>query len=237
MKMADCVHLNHLLIPVICRFNINLGFKDATIEKICEEKNINLEFFLNIINAYNDKDYFPKQHLQSISVIEIIEYLKKTHQFYIHKVIPEIERLLNKMIKICYPEQENIDLINNFFANYKTELIHHVEREENVVFPYAIEIEKSYNNKSISNSLKKLMKNYSMKKYKIEHDDMEEKLFDLKNIIIKYLPEPKDNYLCSKVLNEIFYLEDDLNNHSHIEEKVMIPKIIKMEISLNKLSK
>ena len=39
MKMADVIHLDYTLLPVITRFGINLGFGDRTVEKVCLENN------------------------------------------------------------------------------------------------------------------------------------------------------------------------------------------------------
>ena len=234
MKMADLVHLNHLLIPVINRFGIDLGFGDSTVGQICGKKNINLDFFLEIANAYHDDEYFPQQHLQSFSVGLITDYLKMTHQFYVKTKIPEIEALVDEMVKKCYPRQSNIEMINKFFDEYKIELLNHIQREDDVVFPYALEVEEAFLQKGLPGPLRDKMEKYSMDDFKKEHDNLEEKLYDLINIIIKYLPAPKDNYLCSKVITGLSYLENDLNNHARIEDKVMIPKVIKMEKFLKK---
>ncbi len=56
-------------------------------------------------------------------------------------------------------------------------------------------------------------------------DEKQVKLFDLKNLIIKYLPPAKDYTLSNALLFEIFRLERDLNDHSRIEEKVLVPKM------------
>ena len=60
MKMADVIQMNYMLIPVIYRFGINLGFGDKTVKEICEETKVDLNFFLQLVNTYHDKDYFPK---------------------------------------------------------------------------------------------------------------------------------------------------------------------------------
>ena len=61
MKLADVIQMNYLLIPVIHRFGINLGFGDKTVSDVCEENNVDLNFFLQLVNAYHDQDYFPKE--------------------------------------------------------------------------------------------------------------------------------------------------------------------------------
>ncbi|MCF8406203.1 MAG: hypothetical protein K9H58_19835, partial [Bacteroidales bacterium] len=80
--------------------------------------------------------------------------------------------------------------------------------------------------------------NYSINVFAGEHDNVEEKLYDLKNIIIKYLPPSKDKALRNRILMELFRLEKDLNAHAELEDKVLIPKVAKMEeLILQKISK
>jgi len=233
-KMADIIHLNYYLISVIYRFGINLGFGEDTVKEACKKNDININFFLEIVNAFHDKEYFPQSHLKSFSVKLIINYLRKTHKFYIDFKFPELQNLINKMVNTCYPKSKDVALVNKFFNEYKEELNNHINREEEVAFPYAIKIENAYLSNNIPEELKKELVNYSISKYNSEHDNLEEKPFDLKNIIIKYLPPPTNNYLCSKVIDELYHLEKDLNDHARIEEKVMVPKIIEMENYIKK---
>ena len=232
--MADVIHLNYFTLSVINRFGIELGFGDKTVEEVCSKKNVDVEFFLEIVNAFVDKDYFPKKHLQTFSVKLITDYLRKTHVDYHQIKVPEIERLIEDMVKSCYAEKENLVLLKKFFNDYKEELLNHTKREENVVFPYAIAIEDAYNSNSSDNSVFDLMETYSIAVFQNEHENIEEKLFDLKNIIIKYLPQPNNSGSCHKLLYELFSLEQDLTDHSRIEDKVLVPKIREMEKAINK---
>lgn len=229
IKMAEVVHMNYHTLSILNRFGIVLGFGDKTINDVCLEKDVNVEFFLEILNAFVDKDYFPKKHLQTFSVGLITDYLKKTHHYYHEVKVPEIETLINKMVDTCYTQKENMVLLKRFFNDYKQELLNHTQREEEVVYPYTLSIEKAYNEKHPSSSILELMETYSIDIFKTEHDDIEEKLYDLKNIIIKYLPQPKDVMLCNKLIHELFILEQDLNDHSIIEDKVLVPKVRTME--------
>ena len=70
-----------------------------------------------------------------------------------------------------------------------------------------------------------MVKKESIDIYADDHDNVEDKLFDLKNLIIKYLPPADDYTLSNSLLIELFRLEQDLNDHSRIEEKVLVPKM------------
>jgi len=231
-KMADLIHLNYLLISVINRFGINLGFGDKSVQEVCQEYDVKLDFFLEIVNSFHDEDYFPEEHLQDFSVSLITDYLSKTHRYYLDVKIPELEKLINLMVVECYANNKYAVLLESFFREYKNELITHTKREDEKVFPYSISTELAFMGKDNSLIESTAPENYSIQEYSSEHDDIESKLYDLKNIIIKYLLPTGNPSLCSKVLTELFNLEKDLNDHSRIEEKVLIPKVLLMEKKL-----
>ncbi len=229
MKMADVIHLNYTLLPVITRFGIDLGFGDKSVETVCRERQINLDFFIEITNSFIDEDYIPQKELDSFPVSLMIDYLKKTHRYYLEEKIPELEEMIHKMASSIPSEKNKAVLVKNFFTEYRTELEHHIMREEKKVQPYILEIEQAYLSNSLSDELHDKIRNYSMKDFAGEHDNVEEKLFDLKNIIIKYLPPCADRALCNRILMELFRLEKDLNAHAALEDKVLIPKVADME--------
>ncbi|HIU39464.1 MAG TPA: helix-turn-helix transcriptional regulator, partial [Candidatus Limisoma intestinavium] len=51
-KLCDVIIDEPSVIPVINRFDIELGVGDKTIKTICSEKSIDLNFFLLILNAF-----------------------------------------------------------------------------------------------------------------------------------------------------------------------------------------
>ena len=100
----------------------------------------------------------------------------------------------------------------------------------NVVFPYVLNLHERIKNGEHKNQLKE----YSVIEYRDHHNDIEEKLEDLKKLLIKYLPEKSDRIIRRKLLFSLFELEYDLNVHSQIEEHILIPLVEKMELILNK---
>ena len=79
-KLSDIVINDPSSITVLNRFNIFLGLGDKTIENICAEKGIDVNFFSTILNTYINEDYFPEEALKSYSVHEIVKYINKTNQ-------------------------------------------------------------------------------------------------------------------------------------------------------------
>lgn len=235
MKMADIILNYYLLLPIIGRFGIDLGFGNKTVNEVCSEKNINTFFFLEIVNSYHNPEYFTAEELQEYPPILIIEYLTNTHNYYRKIKIPELENLVNEIVKNSNPDNKNNNiLIANFFEEYKIELIKHLENEEKTLFPYIFELEKAQKNvRAFEQLMQKKAYNKSVHSND-EHDQLEAKLLDLKNLIIKFLPPVEHKYLIEKLLIELFRLEEDLNDHSRIEDRVLLPKIIKLELQIQK---
>ncbi|NOR88529.1 MAG: hypothetical protein GQ527_13065 [Bacteroidales bacterium] len=232
MKMADAIHYNYLLLPVINRLGIQLGFGDQNIEQVCEQEKVDLELFLVIINAFLDHDINKTLKIQTISVDKVISYLKATHQYYIERMIPEIENRINALIQHSDIDQKQFLLVKNFFEEYKNEFYTHIKLEEKTIYPYVVDVYNAFHSSKLNDSLAYRIKSCPIDAYAQEHSDIESKLFDLKNILIKYLPQKSDSYLRNSVLIALFKLENDLNDHSRIENMVLVPLISNMEKEL-----
>ncbi len=225
-KLSKLVHTNHFLLPVINRFGIRLGFKDKTVEQVCAEQKINLNFFLTIVNTYTDEDYFPQDELLSFSTDLIIDYLLKTHQYYYEYMFPEVERRLERLLSNCSGSCDDLHLIKTFYKKYKEEHKNHLEDEETHVFPYV---------RALKNAVEKKIplpgnyQNYSFKSSEPEHAMVDQKIYDLKNIVIKYLEPTYNDNDCNLFLFAIFQFEKDLLDHARIEDKILMPKVSEYE--------
>ena len=218
-KIIDLVEANYHLLPVINRFGICLSNKDKSLDKICQEQNIDVDFLLVILNTFHNEGYFPETELKSFSPLLIIEYLRKTHLHYIEYVLPKLENLLKQLIESNKTEIHQLDIIQQFYLKYKGELLLHINEEEQEVFPYISGL--------IDNNLIKAQ--YNIHSFEKEHSNVDIKLNDLKNLIVKYIEPVYDNNICNEFLITLFRFEKDIKDHARIEDKILIPQVIEME--------
>jgi regulator of cell morphogenesis and NO signaling len=224
-KMSSLIGANYNLLPVINRFGIRLGFKEKSINEVCTENKIHTDFFLAIVNTYTDESYFPEAELLSFSPLLIIEYLKNTHRYYIEYVLPKIERLLNKVIESCTEDCSSLKMINSFYQKYKAELLIHLKLEDEKVFPYIINLYKEKTLNSDGSSIEVLEN---------EHTNVEVKLSDLKNLIIRHLSPNYEDNTMNEFLTALFQFENDLNDHARIEDHILIVQVMEFEKELGK---
>ncbi len=71
-----------------------------------------------------------------------------------------------------------------------------------------------------------------MRVYEREHDNVDEKLYDLKNILIKYVHGNVPESTYNEVIFELFRLEKDIQDHTRIENKILVPLVVETENSL-----
>ena len=220
-KMADVILTNSRLLYVLHYFEINLGFGEKTVKQVCNEKNISAPLLLLICNIYTFDDYFPdSRDLKQIPVEGIIKYLQNSHKYYLKVRMPQIiENILN-LANICHLKNRNI--LTSFCDKYKQEVIAHFKYEEEVAFPYIIEL---LNGRKTDN--------YKIKEYESNHSDIDTALNDLKNIIIKYLPPECTIVKCREILLSLFMFEFDLSKHTLLEDKILILLVEHIERNTN----
>lgn len=217
MKLADLIDVNFKLLNVLSRLGISLGFGENTIKEVCEKHGINLNSFLLICNIYTYDSYIPSAELLAGGdPATIVDYLHNSHAFYLEKEFVGLENNLSAMVEPCDEIQKKI--VAKFFADYRTQVEKHFEYEEDVVFPYVHALVDGGRHAS-----------YSIEQFEENHSNIDETLNDLKNIVMKYLPETCDTVLRNEVLYRIYRLEDDLLKHTLIEDNVLIPMVNKLE--------
>jgi regulator of cell morphogenesis and NO signaling len=61
-----------------------------------------------------------------------------------------------------------------------------------------------------------------------EHVNVEDKLSDLKTILIKFLPQDVNENSLNDLLFELSRFEQELIDHARFEDKILIPKLVKL---------
>jgi len=219
MKMSELIIENSSLLLLLEHFEIDFAVKDKTIEQLCSEYKIDLSVFLVFGNLYNG--FYPDEKeiagLNDISTI--IRFLKNSHKFYKHDKYPELKYFIKQLHE--KHNTEDILLIEKFFNEYFVEVLEHLDYEDSVAFPYICRL--------IEKGKIEQKNDFSANEYKDHHTDIETKLTDLKNLLLKHISLKDDFSLRRKFLFSLFELEFDLNIHSLIEEKILLPLVNKIE--------
>ena len=224
MKMADLIEVNYHLLAVLTRFGIEGGFGEKTVRDICEKNHLDTDTFLLICNVYTHKDHEPSEEiLRDGHIDDILRYLHQSHDYYMSNALVLLASTIEDLIKPCSDTQKKV--IWQFFAEYKAELEKHFAYEEGEVIPYVQRL-----------LLGKRDPHYSIDRFEENHSNIEEKLSDLKSLILKSLPATCDDRLRVRLLNYIFALQSDLDSHTAIEDNILVPMVRLIENPLSHAS-
>ena len=192
------------------RFGIALGFGDKTIAEVCAESKVDTATFLAVVNLLMGSGAGAEVSAE-VSVRSLTDYLHTSHGYFLEYRLPSIRR---KLIEAVDCSQSDVSFaILRFFDEYVAEVQRHMAYEEQTVFPYVESLLAGEKNSS-----------YSMGIFRRQHDQVEIKLRELKNIIIKYYPSGSTNEL-NGVLFDIFTCEQELASHNAVEDEIFVPAV------------
>ncbi|MDR1883830.1 MAG: hemerythrin domain-containing protein [Prevotella sp.] len=217
MKMSDLIDADYRLLLLLGRLNISLGFGEKSVDSVCRENGFDADCFLFLANYQSNKSIVNiEETFKSLPLAPFLRYLKQSHSYFLDKRLPDIRRNLELVFNTS--EKELKDVVLNFFDDYTKEVEEHMLYEDEVVFPYVYSL--------INESGEK---KYSINIFEERHNDIEGKMNDLKQILLKYVPGTADQMLMIDILTKLYMSGEELEAHTYIENNLVIPRVKEIE--------
>ncbi len=213
-SMLRLVNEDFNILPILSRFSIPLGFGSKTIRDVCNEAGIDTDTFLLIVN-FTLSGEIPSHGNTIKEAIGIVDFLHNSHDYFLGYKLPHIRHNLLEALDDSYSDIN--PAIINFFDEYVNQVSNHFDYEENYVWPYIRSLNGSHPQSA-----------YNIQTFKKHHDEISEKLSDLKNIILRYYTTSMPNRMYDALV-DIFNCEADLNSHHAIENRILIPMVAEIE--------
>lgn len=219
-RMSDLICDNYSLLMVMSRFGLSLGFGDKTVKEVCETQGVDYRTFLAVANFISEDQCAYSEDDNDFSLTSLMDYLKRAHTYFLDFNLPRIRRKLIEALDYAGGADLSY-LIMRFFDEYAKEVRRHMEYENEAVFTYVDGLMQGH-----------LSDHYNIAIFTSKHNQIEAKLKELKNIIIKYYPEQGSNNLLNTVLFDIFNCEQDLASHCQVEDYLFVPAVASLERKL-----
>lgn len=214
-RMGSLIVDHYQLIQVMSRFGIAVGFGDKTIQTVCRENHVDCPTFLAVVN-YVLTGHISEADLQEVSVKALMHYLSQAHSYFLQYFLPAIRRKLLEGME--FRTSDVSFLIIRFFDDYMHEVRTHMAYEEQTVFPHIESLLRGT-----------LPDGFRIATYSDHHEQVGDKLYELKKLIIRYCPECADTNLLNDALYDIYRCEEELNSHCQIETDILAPAIRLLE--------
>ncbi len=163
------------------------------------------------------------------SLGELVGHIMQTHHVYVKQESPRLQQLAAKVASVHGQNHPEVLRVQATFEGLAAELASHLMKEEQILFPYIIEMEEAAAQGrpappcrfgTVQNPVRMMM---------LEHDGAGEALRELRATTSDYTP-PAD--AC--VTYRTFYaalsaFEADLHQHIHLENNLLFPRATQME--------
>lgn len=210
-RLSDVIFANPAVITVINRLGVRLGVGDGTISDYCSRHGIDKDFFLAIINTYENDDYFPEDASSMFGMEQTVRYLMQTDAYYLHAQIPNVERHLDMLVSRSGEEDNNLGLLRKFFMELKQEMAASIATDREQLFPALL-----------AGRYEELTPELTAR---AAHEGVEEKIDDLLSFFVMHLRGRYDENLCVAVVTAIFSLRKDVGQNNRIRERMLLPKL------------
>ena len=224
--MSDLIHDDYRLLQVISRFGVNLGFGDQSVQAACEASHVHTATFLAVVNLIQNEGHADMEELvESVDVEALMNYLQRSHSYFINFRLPAIRRKLIEAID-CSAKNQIAFLILRFYDEYAAEVGRHMD----------------YENKHIHSYVKQLLGGHLPEgkmayaelahQHQDNHSSLNKSSNELKSIIIKYYPTDSDTQRLADTLMDIYIMEEDLFSHCHLEDTLFAQAVHRLENAL-----
>lgn len=217
MKVSELVEANHHLLGVLSRLGIDESFGEKSVSDICIQHGLDPDTVILLCEVYTFPQFKPdRDRLRLCHISDVLRYLHQSHDFYLTTALIELENEIRTLIEPCDAQRQQVIL--SFFNGYETELQKHFDFEEKCVIPYVQDL-----------MLGRRPASFSIDQFEHGHSNIEEKLSDLKSLVMKSLPNECDSRRRISVLQYMFILQEDLHCHTYIEEAILVPMVRLLE--------
>ena len=201
-----------------------------SIEKACRAHGISTDELLRQINAApapaDDSRSWSDEPMSAV-----IRFIVDTHHRYTRDALDILRPLATKVAQVHGASHAELPLVEKLVFELADDLIPHMLKEEQVLFPYVSAIEEAAmlgNDPPLPffgtarNPIRMMM---------LEHEVVGEKLLEIRTIT-KNFELPGDACTSYRVLfAKIEELEQDIHRHIHLENNILFPRVVEAEES------
>lgn len=204
---------------VFDRFEVRREHMDVQLWRALAQDCPDPAFVVDVLNTFDDPTAFSTARFRQYPIPVILDYLSRTHRYYLEKRLPEISQTLNGLTLSFGASHTPVLLLNRLFQEYSEELTAHIEVEEKHLFPLIRAIEQQphpAHAEAICNHL----------------SAHEESLLDvqLRSLLrhVATIPVLRSAFPFDVLSMQLEAFEKDIVLHERLEDEVLIPMALSL---------
>jgi regulator of cell morphogenesis and NO signaling len=202
-----------------------------SLQEACLHADVSPEEILSRLRE-NAKGTGPEDlNWMAAPLCELTRHIREKHHRYVREAIPRTQALSDKVTAKHGKNHTELEDIGKLFAEVGREMIMHMQKEEQILFPYIDALERAMNaHGSVEPPFFQTVKNpiHAMMK---EHDAAGDLVRQIRVLSSEYTL-PGDACTSFKAMYEALReFETDLHQHVHLENNVLFPRAVELEAS------
>lgn len=198
---------------------------NRSIEEVCSKRGLNSDNLIKDLEDASSQQSDGTPDFTQWDADLLVDYIEKKHHRYVLNTVPELTAYVNKVARVHGDRHPELLEIKELFIASAEDLLKHMKKEENVLFPYIKKMSEEGASTpppfgTVENPVRMMMH---------EHDQEGERFRRIASLSNDYTP-PEDacnTYRVAFSMLEEF--ENDLHKHIHIENNILFPKAVTME--------
>lgn len=202
---------------------------NVKIEDACEKKGVDYQSVLSKIELLSQNKTTLGLAFDDMPLDFLVDYIYQIHHTYLYKNLPEIEELVLRVAEKHRDHYSWLPELKDLFLDLQTELMAHLPKEETDLFPYAKRLFREKETHEIAANLSERKSENTISELYDEHDKAGEIIHQMRKITNYYSPPEEacnSVVLMFTMLNE---LDEDLTQHIHLENNILLPKLVQLE--------
>lgn len=168
----------------------------------------------------------------SAPLMELTQHIRERHHRYVRDSIPRVRALLAKIKEKHGEKHREIEELEKLFGDIARELTAHMQKEEQILFPYIDAMERSAKgNGSVEPPFFQTVQNpiHAMMK---EHDSAGELVKRIRKASNEYKAPADACTSYQATYQELRQFEEDLHLHVHLENNILFPRAVELEAAV-----
>ena len=169
---------------------------------------------------------------KNASLADLTRHIRERHHQYVRDSIPRARALLAKIREKHGEKHREIEVIEKLFGDVAREMTAHMQKEEQILFPYIDSLERSASGdgtleppffQTVRNPIHAMMK---------EHDSAGDLVRRIREASNDY-KAPADACTSNQATyKELRQFEEDLHLHEHLENNILFPRAVELEAAV-----
>lgn len=200
-----------------------------TLADACNRFDVPVEQVVRELESATQSNEGVSQDWQTEPLTALSAHIVDTHHVFTKQELPRLEKLLDKVCSRHGQNHPELISLREVFSQLKQDLIPHMLKEEQVLFPYLARMEEAITNgREIPPPFFGTVQN-PVRMMATEHDTAGDLLREMRQISGNFTPPPDACISYQTLYQALAELEADLHTHIHLENNVLFPRAVEME--------